>query len=429
MPFVAMSVILCMVTIGISTEFMRDFETVNQLDFASSVASIYSLGYGVNADRTYSLPTAQANIQNYLLGGDTASFNLTDSGPNLSTTNQPVNYLASDINFIPNPVESSLPVGRQEFFLDLTVRRQGVTAIPQIFMPLAYIKLSTVGLPTGTQTFSPVRTIEFLGQPATTIGAGDPNPPTSTTQIPPTKYQFACLPIAISIQQFAGIATSSAASPSATFALDVDGLSGNIHGCFVDLVSLNGSVSPFNTASSANVNTQLTPLLNYFMSGGTPPSSVKYTDVVSAYNVQDPNFPWTTISRQCTALVAANISSSGSNKNFIVPVVQSSSPTAFTPPFTVAGFAWMQLRAFNAAANPSQSTFTVAFSDSVPVRNACINPFLQTTINANGTSSLAPVPPIPFAPRTYNAATNSMSPRPFGVVLAPVRSPRLILGG
>jgi hypothetical protein len=431
MPFIAMSVILCMVTIGISTEFMRDFETVNQLDFATQVASIYSLGSAVNSDRSYSVPTAQANIQNYLLGGDTANWNLADSGPNLSTINQPVVYQGTDINFIPNPSESGLPAGRQEFFLDLTVRRQGTSAIPQIFMPLAYVNLNAMGLPTGTQTFSPVRTIEFLGQPATTIGAGDPNPPTSPNPIPPSLYQFSCLPIAISNLQFAGIAANNtSASPSATYTLDLDGQtatgSNGIHGCFVNLVGTAGATSPFNTATDANATSQLIPLLNYFVGTGTPAASVKYTDTVSAYNVDDANFPWATISPECTALVNANIGSSASTfKNLIVPVIAANPST--TNPNSVVGFAWMQLRGFTPGTPISQSTFTVSFGDSVPVRNACINPFLETT-NTNGTVTLSLPPPAPFAPRIYNASNNAIPARPFGVVLAPAPSPRMLIG-
>jgi hypothetical protein len=430
MPFIAMCVILFMVTIGVCTELMRDFETVNQLDYATQVASIYSLGSAVNDDRTYSNSTAQANIQNYLLRADTASWNPADSGPNLNTTNQPVLYDAGDINFIPNPAESAMPTGRQEFFLDLTVRRQGTSAIPQVFMPLAYINFTGVGLPAGVKTFSPVRTIEFLGQPATTIGAGDPTAPTSSTPIPPTRYQFSCLPIAISNVQFAPIATSTSVSPATTFTLDVDGISGQIHGCFVDLVGIAGGTSPFNTASTANIGSQLIPLLNYFIAGGTAPSSVKYTDGITAFNVNDPTFPWTTMSTECTALVNANANTNttaGTNKNFIVPVIQLNPST--TASNSVAGFAWMQIRNFTFnTTQPSQSLFTVSFSDSVPVRNACNNPFLQTT-NTNGNITVAAPPPPPFSARNYDPTTNAVGVRPFGVVLAPSPSPRMIIGG
>lgn len=193
MPFVVMSVFLLFVTLGISTDFMRDFETASELSFAAQSAALYALSLATNSDGSYSLSSAQTNISNAVINASSASWNAAQFGPQNNKWSKPVIFSSSNIKFVSNPLDSS------EFFVQLTASRQGADALVQYFLPLAYANFTKIILP--LSQVAPIEIVEVFGQPASRIGAGVPvgaQPGTRNADF----SGFATMPFAISNLQF-----------------------------------------------------------------------------------------------------------------------------------------------------------------------------------------------------------------------------------
>jgi Flp pilus assembly protein TadG len=420
MPFVAMSVILMLGTLGIAIDVMRSFETVGQLQFAAQTAALYGSSLATNPDGSYSTANAQNNILSSLSTLNSANWNSAQSGPINNLWSEPVTFAQSDMLFPTNPLDSS------EFFFDLTDRRQGNEALQQFFLPLLYTSLTKVGVPLSVQTMSTYQTVEAIGQPASRIGAGAPlNSTLGTTT--PSLVGFASLPIAISNNQLSIIANPSQTGTTYTIDLISSKNAGvqsptHIKGCLVNVGTFGGSTNYYGGAQGDLAINQLEGLFNYFIGSQSAntinPAFVERGSQLSAFDPADPAF----IARQ------SEISKVISNKNllnkfFIVPVL--ANDPSFTGANSVAGFARLKLDSINTAGvGGSAISITIDIGESVPVRNACSVTGLASVPTALGT--VMPAPVYPFLPRQWDSSSNGISVRPRGIVLAPALSPRPI---
>ncbi len=412
MPFLVMSVFLLLVTMGISTDLMRDFETANQLEFAAQTAALYASSLSTNSDGSFSLTSAQTNMENAIANASNFSWNSAQFGPVNNIWSKSVTFSGSDIQFVNNPLDQN------ELFLQLSASRRGTDALQQFFLPLAYANFSNQKLP--LSQVSPAKAVEIFGQPASRIGAAVP---INSSDVRAQDFiGFAALPLAISNQQFATIANPS--QTTTTYIIDLVSSSsknaaqpGHIKGCFVNLASSgNNNGNYYGIAQGSQAINQLLSMLGYFKSGSaaTLPAQVERGSQLSAY---DPAFFTTT--------QQTNISQAISllpNKFYMLPVL-ASDPNFAGNNNMVVGFARFKLNSVNTASGAVVS-LTMDIGESVPMRNASSATGFSTVSNVN--NSVMPAPVYPFLPRQYDNASNGMSVRQRGTVLAPALSPRKI---
>ncbi len=412
-PFLVMSVFLLLVTMGISTDLMRDFETTNQLEFAAQTAALYALSLTTNSDGSYSFNNAQTNIQNAILNASGFAWNLAQFGPQNNVWSKAVTFSTNDIQFANNPLDQN------EFFVQLTGSRRGADALQQFFLPLAYVNFSSASLP--LTKVSPAKVVEVFGQPASRIGAGVPAASQSNTRAQDF-IGFATLPFAISNQQFANIASPS--QISTTYIIDLVSSSstgaaqpGHIKGCFVN-VSGTGSSSGnyYGNAQGPQAINQLISLLAYFTSGNGSvlPTNVERGSLLGAFD------PATFTATQQTSISQAV--SQLPNRFYIIPVL-ANDPNFAGNNNTVIGFARFKLDSVNTVGSTITS-LTMDIGESIPVRNASSATGFYTVSNSSNTPMPAPV--YPFLPRQYDTASNGITIRQRGVILAPALSPRQI---
>ena len=345
------------------------------------------------------------------LNASSAAWNSAQFGPLNNVWSQPVNFSASNIQFVNNPLDSN------EFFVQLTASWQGNNALQQFFLPLAYTNFSGAALP--LSKVSPLRIVEVFGQPASRIGAAA----SSVSGTDPRAMDligFATFPLAISNLQFAG---ATASPVGTTYTIDLvsstspgTGQAGHINGCFVN-VSGTGSTSGnyYNIAQGSQAINQLISLFAYFVSGNssTMPTNVECGSLLSAF---DP------ASITQTQLMSITQAIPLTNNYYIVPVLQSN-PSFASNANTVIGFARLRLNKVNITSGIVTS-IAMDIGESVPVRNASSATGYSTV--SSTTNALMGAPAAPFLPRQYDYASNGITIRPNGIVLAPALSPRII---
>jgi hypothetical protein len=425
MPFVAMSVCLLMVTAGISIDLMRAFQTVHQLEFGAQTAALYALSLTTNPGGSYSPTSAQSNIQNAISVAQSNNWNYAQAGPagspftSTSPWNLPVTF--STVAFVPNPLDAN------EFFLQVTSQRSGIDALQEIFLPLAYVGLTTTSAPPGVQQVSPSSTVEVLGQPATRIGAGAP-----LNSLPGTRafdlMRSATLPLAISNVQYAQIAPP--AQPNVPYTIDLVASNqteytqppprGHIKGCLVNDAST-GTLGSYYGNGQGNVAiNQLEGLLGYFgAKSGQQSIAPAVVEAGSQLNAFDPAFLGARQSEVYGILATLPLLSPQNPQSpqfYILPVLQSD--PSFTSQNVVVGFAWVRLQVTYSGV----LTITCTLGDSVPVRNASSATGFSSI--PGNTTNLMPPATKPFLPRYVEQNSNGVFPRYRGMVLAPAVSPR-----
>jgi len=415
MPFIAMSLCLLMVTAGISIDLMRAFQTVHELEFGAQAAALYGLSLATNSDGSYSSTSAQPNIQNAISIAQSNSWNTAQAGPAGNPTSspwsKPVSF--STVAFVPNPLDAN------EYFLQVTSQRSGLDALQEFFLPLAYVGLSTTSVPPQVQQVSPSSTVEVLGQPATRIGAGAPiNSPSGTRAF--DLMGFASLPLAISNLQFSAIASPTQTNQQYTIDLVASTQTeytappppGHIKGCLVNVAGTGTLGSYYGNGQGGAAIDQLEGLLGYFgAQSGQQPIAPAVVEAGSRLNGFDPALLGARQSEVYTAL------STVPSRFYIVPVL--ASDPSFTSQNIVVGFARLQLQVSFVAGVLS---ITGNLGDSVPVRNASSATGFSSI--PGNTANLMPAAIAPFLPRQVDQASNGVSLRPRGLVLAPATSPR-----
>lgn len=436
MPFLAVSFILFLGTVGIASEMTRIFETIRQLEFAAQVAALYGNSLAVNNDGTYSVNNAQGFIQNGVLTAGNNLWNIAQCGPSnnifasggLSSGNiwsEPVAFASSDIQFVSNPNSGN------EFFTQVTARREGNDALQQFFLPLFWLYSNNIGSRLPAQQFKAdlVKTIEVIWQPALRIGAGIP-PAGQSNVVAGTAWT--ALPLAISNQEFALAANPGQSTTTYTINLVSPATTGiangnSINGCLVNLAVGTGTGNNYYASASGNqAISQLISLLNYFVPGNQQFLLPAMLEIGSQLQAFDP-----TASAFVNAQnqIYATLAKLPINRFYLIPVL-ANNPN-FSTSNTVVGFARLYLDSVNTSTNPATgqntvNSLTIDIGESIPLPNAASLGHGYSDIPGNNNNVL-PLPVAPFAARTLDTNTNGISVKPRGIVMAPAISPRQVI--
>ncbi len=436
MPFVAVSVIFMLGTVGIVTELTRVFETVRQLKFSAQATALYGLSLSTNSDGSYSTSAAQTNIQTAIANASAAAWNSAQCGPvgnifasgSLSRTSiawsNSVSFAQSDINFVNNPLNAN------EFFVQLsTASWAGNNPLQQFLLPLLWLYTNPIGsrLAASEYTASAPQTIEVIGQPASRIGPAAPLGSQSGTRAGDL-VGFAALPLAISNLQFASIANPAQTPVPNALTIDLvasnsaeyggTAPAGHVKGCLVNVYGTGTNGSYYGNGSGNTAINQLIALLGYFSGinaqAAITPAVVEEGSQLNGYNPADP-----TLSASQTNNITKAISQLPLGGYYIVPVI--SGDPSFSNTNTVAGFARLQLASI-APTKGIVTSLTMNIPQSVPVRNAS-SATGYSSIPGQSTT-LMPAPVYPFTPRQYDSSSGGVTVSPLGVVLAPALSCR-----
>jgi hypothetical protein len=416
-PFLAVSVVFMLATLGLAMDLMRDFEAHRQLQFAAQSVALFGAAQSSQIDGSYSLSTAQDNIVSAIVAASGGNWNIAQFGPVNNTWSKPVSFDASNVQFISNPADAS------EFFTQVTASRDGLDALQQFFLPAVFTSLNGQQAPQSVRSVSTHSTIEVIGQPASRVGSGAPA--TSIDQGIANFSGFASFPLAISNQQFATIANPSQTTlnyvidfvSSTSSELRGAPAAGHLKGCLVNLCPATSTTSFYGSGQGDTAIDQLQGQLNYFGATATvqtiAPAVVERGSLLNAFDPADPTF-----------LKRANEISQTlvqvPQKFYIIPVL-ANDPT-FTGQNSVVGFARVSLgQTIFVAGEPSAINITIG--ESIPLRNASSAVGFATTQVTSGT--LMPAPIFPFLPRQFDSASGGVSKRPRGIVLAPALSPRI----
>src|SRR5579883_1354344 len=116
LPLVAFALLIIVACLGFSIDVMRNFLAVRKLQFAADAASLYGCSRATNADGSYSIASAKANMASAVLeagGSRGGAWNFAPAGPanykapqNITLNrlwNTGVTFSESDVAFVSNP--------------------------------------------------------------------------------------------------------------------------------------------------------------------------------------------------------------------------------------------------------------------------------------------------------------------------------------
>jgi len=420
-PFVALAILFIVGMMAITFDLSRDLQCVRQLEFAAERAAMYGLSQSTDADT--SVTQLQNNISSAI--HNATLWNSAYAGPSnpADKTQWSKPVVADDVQFVPNPANSSDP---NDVFVQVTVGRRGPDSLTRFFVPMLYApKMLQGGIVPDTARHANIkRVMEVVSQPASRIG---PGPERGTLTSPPAGW--ATFPLALSNTQFR--AACNVANNQTTYTVDFVSssnpsvLSGHIAGCLTNVTATGDNLQYYGDGQGAVAYAQLDQSLQYFRDaavGNTlAPGVVERGSKLAAYDPASVTFKQqqSQIFKDLNALVTSQ-----PLHTFIVPVI------AQNPNFnggtinTVVGFARLQLVSFTN--NGGAFSAVVKLKESVSVRNAscanglaCIPPVTQALMAA---------PVAPFATRVVDVQTQGMTALPHGLAMAPSLSPRWSLG-
>lgn len=398
---------------ALTVDVMRSTYNVQILKFAGKTAALAAYASQIKeTSDLYDGNTAKNNIADALneisgQGNNTIAWHQALCGPDNGQNNSgssAVQFSADKIEFPANQQDSN------EFFLTLKVRREGVDALRQFFMPLVFALNSSVNPKSDEfSLLSPVIDVEVAAQPATRIGAG-----VSRLDADLEKRKlagFAAMPIALSNLQYAAIAQA----PPALVTIDLDNAAaapaaGHIKAALVNLSGGTGN-SYFGDAQGNKAVTDAISNLKYFIKGDTtaiPPKAVERGMILSAIDHESAAF--TSQKANLTAIV----NTLNSQKFlYMFPVMKGNPvPGTRSGQHEVLGFALFQLQSM--AVDPAAGTalaLTVKPVSSIVMPNVC------HAAAAYDGSALAQAT-APFTTRVL-AGEHSMAPKKISMVMAP----------
>lgn len=421
LPLAAFGLVALVAALGIAIDLMRNFQTVEELQYAAQASGLYAMSLATAADGSYSQDIARANMSEAVMSAGNGQWNTAQSGPfdTGSPWQSAVAFSADDITFVGNPNRQDV----DDLFLQVRARRDGDDALTRLFIPAVYAARVFAGgtVPDEARTASPYRIAEIVGQPAARIGAAVPDGASGLRA--GELANFACLPLAISNEQFVSFAQSNQAASSIEVDL-VDSQSaeyngaapqGHVKGCFVNVAATGDANQYYGSAEGDLAIDELESLLGYFTPGASPrlsPGVVERGSLLSGFDPAHPAFK--TRAAELAARAAAL-----PYKYYIVPVVRND--PSFTQHNEVVGFARLKLTGASTKSG-ALTSLTCEIGESVPVRNASCGSTLVSVPQASGQQLPAPV--APFLPRTVDQPSGGLTARPRGVVLAPALSPR-----
>lgn len=442
LPVVAFSLLLIFAFLAFTVDVMREFLEAGQLRFAARSAALDLLPF-VCLDASGQMQNNPVCSASGAFTG-TALSNLTQAlnrpnGQSGEAWNQATSNSESGdqnwmqgVTFSPDDLASGAAVGnvqdKQDPLLELRVNRTGENGLTLFFMPLVFAFNSSMGIPVPQSAASAEQShiVEVVGQPATRIGSAAPLDSISGKAQAMATARSATFPLAINYDDFKRASLSAGSGLfSCTVHLSAPQASqlsaaNDLRGYFVNLSNGSQVNASYNEAQDpARVN-DLTGTLLYFDSSPSQPVSATLKLPAAVENgVQLDRFaPPAVKANSDLSLVISQLSL---NKCYIVPVVREGvSPTTQCQ---VLGFSLLRLTAVTATS--SGWDFSFVMGESLPVLNASCSG-LKTIPNFDGTllPSIYDAQNNPFRVRSYDANNDLIAPRPKGVVLAPVVSPR-----
>ncbi|MBX9938848.1 MAG: hypothetical protein K2Y32_06320 [Candidatus Obscuribacterales bacterium] len=397
---------------ALTVDVMRSAYNVQILKFAGKTAALsaYSNQIKLVSD-LYDVNTCKNNIADALneisgQGNNTIAWHQALCGPDNGQNNggsSAVQFSADKIEFPENQQDSN------EFFLTLKVRREGVDALRQFFMPLVFALNSSVNPKSDEFSLTnPIIDVEVAAQPATRVGAG-----VSRLEADLEKRKlagFAALPIALSNLQYAAIAQA----PPALVTIELDNIAttpaaGHIKGALVNLSG--GTNSYFGDAQGNKAVNDAIANLKYFINGdttATPPKAVERGMILSAIDHESAAFT----SQKANLTTIVNTLNS-QKFLYMFPVIKGNPvPGTRASQHEVLGFALFQLQSI--AVDPAAGTalaLTVKPVTSIVMPNVCHSP--QAYDGTAITQATAP-----FTTRVLSGE-HSMSPKKISMVMAP----------
>ncbi len=438
MPVVVFALLAIFAFLAFVMDVMRNILEIQQLKFAAKVAALDVLPFACldangmpqntpvcNPDGSLTqaaLSQMQAELSRTNSSGPTwnqAISNPTDSGNWLT----PVSLQGTDLSSV--AVQGSTDA--QDPLIQLSVRRSGSEAIKFFLLPSLYAANMLSGsssAPASSKQADLVQTVEVVGQPATRIGPGAALDASSGKAQVLAAGRLASFPIAINYDDFKRAVSSAGAASTSLVHLNNPGTSqysasNEMRGYFVNLKS-GGQINDYYwDAQNPSRVSDLIGLIEYFNAEQNVPEAVIEPAALER-GVQLDRFASSSFSGN--ADLATVVSQLPTNRCYIVPVVRETVGSQCE----VLGFAWLNLK--STEKKGALWDFTFSASESLPVLNASAGSGLKSIPKFDGT----PLPALydaqnnPFAMRKFNPATNTLSARPKGVVLAPTVSPRRI---
>jgi hypothetical protein len=295
------------------------------------------------------------------------------------------------------------------------------------FLPALYAFASASGLPVPNNAgqANPYRVTEVMAQPATRIGPGAAQSSAGQTS---RFIGSATFPIALCNKTTSNTNFLTASQSNQTnYTVDIlpnksQGSGQHLEGAFVN-VTASGSSSGnyYGAGQGTTAVNQLINSISYFQGTtqtSVAPAAVERGSKLTAFNVADAGFQ-----QQQASIINQLNQLAKTNKYCIMPVL--SSDAVPNQQNQVIGFA--RAKVLSAQANGQNITLSIVLGASAPMTNATIGTGFATIPTLDG--SAVPAAIQPFAARSYDLSSNTVSPPPFGVVMAPALSPRQIQGG
>jgi hypothetical protein len=423
LPVMAIAMPLIVALLAFAIDMSRNVAAVRKLQFAADAAALYASSFGANADGSYDVNSAQANMLNALSdvnGGSGVVWNSAPAGTIGAQSGDEqagVVFSDADLSLVANPADG------QEKFVQVKARRDGNDALGQLISP-AINALHNIGgqFTPGPSTVSTYRIAEAIGQPASKVGAAPPksNAINASRSLAP----FAVFPMAISNAQFLTASSPSQANKDYTADVVTPGafaqavLPNHFRVAFINVAPSGSTSTPYGTGQGNLAIDQLVGTLRYFApaaGNAVLPAAVERGVSLSAFNPADPVF----VSRQSD--ITSAFSQVPVGQWLLMPVL--ASDPSFSNANQVVGFARMQL-VQGLTSTPNGYTVSLRIGESIPLRNVSSANYATVPTFSN---ALLPAPVAPFIPRAFDPTTNSIAARSRGVVMAAAVSPRRLL--
>jgi hypothetical protein len=392
------------------TDTMRLSGTEQQLQFAAESAGMFAYAHAANADGSYSVQSASANmtaalkdVGGYKIWNEYADNNLMKAG-GLSMT--------GNLTIVPNPIDQN------ERFLEISLQEPFAPLFSPGFLPQFLQQGSTASAPSDLK-----RQIEIIGQPASRIGPGQKRSLNGGAEI-----HFAVLPLALSYRQFKQASSPDGSQKLYTIDLGCNSQNNKTkdrwRGCFVNVTKYSDGVNYYGDADGVIALDQLIGNWKYFQkscdANAIAPAMVERGSMLACFNAS------TALFDQCKPRLIAVLKTVPLNSYYIVPVIADDP----SPGKSVAVVGFARLRLITAL-NQKQDDLSFSFEigESAPMQNATFANGWAAVPKADGHLLPLPPPSGPFDTRFVLSEQNGISRLPRGVVLAPSLSPRENLAG
>ena len=436
MPMMAFALLFIFAFMSFSIDVMREVLAVQQLRFAARAAALDLLAMA-SLDANQKLQNnAVANSLDGSFSSQAMETMQTELGRINSTAwNKTISNIESEqpaqsaVSFESEDLQgaASTSTDKSDPYLKLTARRSGEQGMNWFFLPVRFAAsfMNAGSSPEqGELRTDLVQSGEIACQPAGRIGPGAPLESSTAKGQVLANARLAAFPLALNYddfkraQQAAGSATFSCTVQVSNPGASQQSNASDLRAYFINLRK-GGTVSDyyFDAQNPARVD-DLIGLIEYFNANPTATAPLQIPAAVER-SVQLDRFGSSVLGNAEVLQVLAELPT---NHSYIIPVCRESASPATQ--CQVEGFALLKLDSVTAASTGCKFVFSMG--ESVPIANASCTSRLKTIPYLDGSKlpSYYDSSNNPFAPRCFDAATNTLAPRTQGVAMAPVVSPR-----